>query len=196
MPSPPETPSEPKPTDSAAKLPLTDEQIRAALLQDDLVAPRRSKFAWAMGTVFGIGMIGKGGGSVAAGVTAAIWWILAAYIVPSPWIWPLTLLLSIIITLQGIRWSDIVAKELGKEDPSEVVIDEVAGQLIALLWAPIKGPYVLAAFILFRIFDIFKPPPIRQLERLRGGLGIMMDDVGAGIMALAVLRIALHYNRL
>jgi len=173
---------------------LTDDQIRAALRQDDLVAPKHSKFAWAMATVFGIGMIGKGGGSVAAAVTCAIWWLLAAYIIPSPWIWPLTLLLSIIVTMRGIRWSEVVARELDKDDPSEVVIDEVAGQLIALLWAPLRWPYVLAAFILFRIFDIFKPPPIRQLESLHGGLGIMMDDVGAGIMALAVLRVALHYN--
>jgi len=106
----------------------------------------------------------------------------------------MTLLLSVIVTLQGIRWSNIIAHELGKEDPSEVVIDEVAGQLIALLWAPLRWPYILAAFILFRAFDIIKPPPIRQLEDLHGGLGIMMDDVGAGLMALAVLRIALHYN--
>src|SRR5271168_3533148 len=102
MPSSPGTPSEQQPAESASKLPLTDEQIHAALRQDELVAPKRSKFAWTMATVFGIGTIGKGGGSVAAGVTCAIWWLLAAYIVASPWIWPFTVIFAVIITMRGI----------------------------------------------------------------------------------------------
>jgi len=78
----------------------------------------------------------------------------------------------------------VVAREANLKDPSQVVIDEVAGQLIALLAAPLNWKYLLASFILFRGFDIVKPPPVRQLERLPGGMGIMMDDVAAGFLAL------------
>jgi phosphatidylglycerophosphatase A len=90
--------------------------------------------------------------------------------------------------------STIVARESGVEDPGHVVIDEVAGQAIALASAPLFIPmsgwkYALAAFILFRAFDIIKPPPVRQLERLRAGWGIMMDDVAAGLLALLLLQI-------
>ena len=181
-----------------APLPLTDEQIHAALRKDGLVAKKygrfASKWAWTWGTFFGIGLVGKGGGTVASVVTCILWWVLAAYVLPSPWIWPLTLIFAIITTLRGIGWSSIVALECGKEDPSEVVIDEVAGQLIALIWAPLKWQYVIAALILFRVFDIFKPWPVRKFEELPGGVGIMMDDVAAGLLALAILRGALHYG--
>jgi len=178
----------------APKLKLTDDQIRSALRQDPLVARKHSLWAWTWGTFFGIGLMGKGGGTVASAVTCLIWWGLAAYVLPSPWIWPMTVILAIITTLRGIGWSSVVARELGKEDPSEVVIDEVAGQLIALIWAPLNWKYVFAAFILFRAFDILKPPPIRQLEDLPSGLGIMMDDVGAGLFALVILLGAHHYQ--
>jgi phosphatidylglycerophosphatase A len=98
------------------------------------------------------------------------------------------------VTLIGIPASTIVARQSGVEDPGHVVIDEVAGQAIALGFAPVVFPlggwkYALAAFILFRAFDIVKPPPVRQLERLRAGWGIMMDDVAAGLLALVLLQI-------
>ena len=75
-------------------------------------------------------------------------------------------------------------RESGREDPGHVVIDEVAGQWIALAVCPVEIRHVLLAFALFRLFDIVKPWPARQLERLHGGLGIMMDDVAAGMYAL------------
>jgi phosphatidylglycerophosphatase A len=99
------------------------------------------------------------------------------------------LLLIFVITLAGIWAATRVERASQKKDPSIVVIDEVAGQMIALL----SGPFwihswwsVLSAFILFRAFDIWKPYPIRQLEALESGLGIMADDVLAGIYALIV----------
>lgn len=99
------------------------------------------------------------------------------------------LLVIFAVTLIGI-WAATRAERLQqKKDPSIVVIDEVAGQMIALL----SGPFwiqtwwsVLSAFILFRAFDIWKPYPIRRLEALESGLGIMADDVLAGIYALIV----------
>src|SRR5690606_39029888 len=74
---------------------------------------------------------------------------------------------------------------LGNTDPSEAVIDEVIGQIITFLFIPfgVSWPFVLAGFILFRLFDIFKPYPIRSFEVLPGGLGICADDIVAGIYA-------------
>jgi phosphatidylglycerophosphatase A len=99
------------------------------------------------------------------------------------------LIAILLITWVGI-WAATRAEKLAqKKDPSIVVIDEVAGQMIALL----SGPFwlhtwwsIFTAFVLFRAFDIWKPYPLRRLERLESGLGIMLDDVGAGVYALIV----------
>ena len=94
-------------------------------------------------------------------------------------------------------WSaDRTAKRLGKKDPQLVVIDEVVGQWIALGGAASLGrwPVWVAAFALFRVMDIWKPAPVRQLERLPGGYGIVADDVMAGIYAALVLWAAGCFN--
>lgn len=101
----------------------------------------------------------------------------------------LMLLAILVVTMIGI-WAASRAEQLQqKKDPSIVVIDEVAGQMIALL----SGPFwiqtwwsLLSAFLLFRLFDIWKPYPIRRLEGLESGLGIMADDLVAGVYALIV----------
>jgi phosphatidylglycerophosphatase A len=97
------------------------------------------------------------------------------------------LLVILVVTLVGIWAASRTEKVQQKKDPSIVVIDEVAGQMIALL----SGPFwiqtwwsILTAFILFRLFDIWKPYPVRRLEGLESGLGIMADDVLAGVYAL------------
>ena len=101
----------------------------------------------------------------------------------------LMLLIIFLVTLVGIWAASRAEQTLQKKDPSMVVIDEVAGQMIALLSGPFWLPTwwsVLSAFILFRLFDIWKPYPIRRLEALESGLGIMADDVLAGVYALIV----------
>ena len=99
----------------------------------------------------------------------------------------IALLAGIILTLiLGIPAATIVARESGRHDPQFVVIDEVAGQWIALLFSPFDLRHALIALILFRIFDITKPFPIRRLEDLPEGWGIVLDDVGAGLYALGV----------
>jgi phosphatidylglycerophosphatase A len=75
-----------------------------------------------------------------------------------------------------------------------VVIDEVAGQLIALIAIPVSWKSLLLGFILFRGFDIVKPPPVRALERIPKGAGIVIDDVAAGLYALAVMHVLLHFG--
>jgi len=99
------------------------------------------------------------------------------------------LILIGLISLVGIWAAARAEKVIHKKDPSLVVIDEVAGQMIALLYIPFQAHTwwsILSAFILFRAFDIWKPYPIRRLEALESGLGIMADDVLAGIYALIV----------
>ena len=99
------------------------------------------------------------------------------------------LLLIFIVSVVGIWAASRAEKVIQKKDPSIVVIDEVAGQMIALLSGPLWLPTwwsVLTAFILFRAFDIWKPYPIRRLEALESGLGIMADDLLAGVYALIV----------
>ncbi|HDH12189.1 MAG TPA: phosphatidylglycerophosphatase A [Nitrospirae bacterium] len=89
----------------------------------------------------------------------------------------------------GISASNHAEKILGK-DSGHIVIDEFCGYLISVLFIPMSTGYLLAAFILFRIFDIFKPPPIRRIEEVvPGGAGIMLDDVLAGIYTNACLQI-------
>jgi phosphatidylglycerophosphatase A len=92
----------------------------------------------------------------------------------------------------GVPAATIAARESGRHDPGFVVIDEVAGQWIALLGSPADWRHGLIALVLFRLFDITKPFPCRRLERLPGGWGIVFDDVAAGLYAwgaAAILRL-------
>ena len=87
----------------------------------------------------------------------------------------------------GVKAAYTYEAHSGKKDASEVVIDELAGQWIVLLAVPVDWRWWLAAFVLFRLFDIIKPEPVRMAERLPGGLGVMADDVVAGVLAAALL---------
>jgi len=95
-----------------------------------------------------------------------------------------------LIVAAGVFTSAAVSRTLGKEDPQIVVIDEVAGQLTALLLLPINFYYLAAGTFLFRLFDIWKPYPIRRLEPLKNGVGIMADDLMAGAYANIILQLA------
>lgn len=151
-------------------------------------------WAWVTATFFGIGFLPGGPGTWASLVTALIWYFVARAANLSPTLLAVvTLFAAAVITLAGVPAASIVENESGKEDPGHVVIDEVAGQLVALMLLPARFRYVLLAFVLFRVFDILKPPPIRRLERLHGGLGIMVDDVAAGVYALLVGLIVHHW---
>lgn len=152
-------------------------------------APRntpRSRLSWLIATFFGVGFLRPGPGTYASAITVLLWWAAGRVIVSSWWI-PLSALMAAVVTFIGIPPSTVVARESGREDPGFVVIDEVAGQMIALIGLPLDWKYLLAGFILFRSFDIVKPFPLRRLEKLPAGTGIMMDDVGAGLYALALL---------
>lgn len=85
--------------------------------------------------------------------------------------------------------SQVMARSMGQKDPSVVVIDEVAGYLVAVAFLAPTWDLMLAAFLLFRFFDIIKPPPCRRAERLAGGLGIVADDLIAGLYTNLLLRL-------
>jgi phosphatidylglycerophosphatase A len=102
------------------------------------------------------------------------------------------LVVVIAVTLAGTWAATRAEKLLGKKDPGAVVVDEVAGQLITFLFVPWDaGAWALMlGFVLFRVFDIWKPYPVRRLERLESGLGVMADDVLAGAYAATVMSLA------
>ncbi len=109
---------------------------------------------------------------------------------------PVILVLIVVVVAIGIPAATLEARGCGRKDPSHVVIDEVAGQLVTLIACPIVWQALLAGFILFRVFDILKPPPIRSLEKLPEGTGIVVDDLGAGVYGLIVLQLLLHFGLL
>jgi phosphatidylglycerophosphatase A len=151
--------------------------------------------AWAtlIATFFGIGGMRPGPGTWASTVTVLLWAALAYAVAPSLRT-PLAIALALVVTLIGIPAATRVARGTGIKDPQFVVIDEVAGQLVALIAVPLAWKSFLAGFILFRAFDIVKPPPVRQLEALPEGAGIVLDDVAAGLYALGCMHLLLHFG--
>jgi phosphatidylglycerophosphatase A len=123
-------------------------------------------------------------------------WAAAAYTVAPGLRAPGAIALAALVTLVGIPAATRVARGSGMKDPQFVVIDEVAGQLVALIAVPLAWKTFLAGFILFRVFDIVKPPPVRQLEAIPEGAGIVLDDVAAGLYTLAVMHLLLRFGLL
>ena len=138
-------------------------------------------------TFFGVGNLRPGPGTYGSAAAVALWFAANHIGYATAQTQAVgTLAAALLVTAIGIPAATMVARESGKIDPQFVVIDEVAGQLFALIAIPSDWKHALLAFGLFRLLDITKPWPIRRLERLHGGLGIMLDDVAAGLLALAL----------
>jgi len=152
---------------------------------------------WAtlIGTFLGIGRMRPGPGSWGSAATVLLWAALAYNLAPGLRA-PVAIGLAVMVTLIGIPAATRVARGAGTKDPQFVVIDEVAGQLVALIAVPLAWKSFLAGFILFRVFDIVKPPPVRQLEAIPEGAGIVLDDIAAGLYALIVMHLFLHFGLL
>jgi phosphatidylglycerophosphatase A len=114
-------------------------------------------------------------------------WIYKFFV--SRWPWPWQIGTIAILFFVGVWAAGLLAAQLGQKDPRSVVIDEVCGQWVAFLFVPSSWAFLAAGFFLFRLFDVIKPFPIRRLERLPGGWGIMADDILAGIYASALLQL-------
>lgn len=157
-------------------------------------ATQKTFWAWTVATFFGAGL-GKPGPGTWGSVAAVLLW--AAYVGgthPSESNLLIVLLIGILLSIvPGVPAATIAARESGRHDPGFVVIDEVAGQWIALLGSPASWRSGLLALVLFRLFDITKPFPARQLEALPEGWGIVFDDVAAGLYALGVGWLLRHF---
>lgn len=151
------------------------------------VQRQKTKWAFAVATFFGAGRLKPGPGTWGS-VAALLLWAGANWAFrPSRGEMALVLVAGIALALiLGIPAATIAARESGHEDPGFVVIDEVVGQWIALVGCPFNWPHAIIALVLFRVFDITKPFPARQLERLPGGWGIVFDDVAAGLYAWGI----------
>ena len=135
---------------------------------------------------FGSGFSPFAPGTAGALVAVIIWTVLF-YVIPFNILLVVTSLLIVLFTAAGIWSADKLESEWGK-DPSKVVVDEMVGVWIALLAVPVGNVwYILFAFLLFRFFDIFKPLGIRKMEQLEGGIGVMADDILAGIYSFLLL---------
>lgn len=134
-------------------------------------------------SVGGIGYIGKGGGTLAALVCC-----LFCISVREHPVNPLSgVLITSIIIFAGV-WAAGKVESVWGKDSARVVIDEVAGMCVTLIWTPLTIPLIALGFLLFRFFDIAKPLMIKKLEALPGGWGVMADDVLAGIYAHIILQ--------
>jgi phosphatidylglycerophosphatase A len=144
------------------------------------------RIAIALSTFFGCGFFPKAPGTIGSlagiGTAALVQWAGGGRIV--------LLVMAIVVFPAAVWESTVTARELGRKDPGMVVIDEVLGQWVTLLGASVwTWQIYLAAFLLFRLFDIWKPQPVRKAESLREGLGIVADDVLAGIYGALILYI-------
>lgn len=164
---------------------------------------KRTLWAWAVGTFFGAGLLKPGPGTWGSVAALLLWGGVDIHLIhhctpaDESFVWNvgplLTLLAAILATAIGIPAATRVAHESGREDPGHVVIDEVAGQWLTLAVCRPDWPHALVALALFRLFDITKPWPIRKLEALPGGWGIMLDDLAAGLFGLVVLLVIQHW---
>lgn len=124
-------------------------------------------------------------GTVGTLVAIPIYYFLSE--IPSP-LYELTLIALLFLS----SWiADHAEISWHKKDDRRIVIDEMMGFLVTMLWVPKTAFSIILGFFLFRIFDVIKPPPIRRLEKVKGGLGVVLDDVLAGVYANILLRIIL-----
>jgi phosphatidylglycerophosphatase A len=140
-----------------------------------------------VGTAGGLGLLPVAPGTWSSAAAAGAY--IAARLLTDPW-WRVALAAAFVVTLVvGMRVYSAAERYFGKEDPGPFVLDEVAAMWLIFLGFWWRGPVAtaLAVFIAFRVFDIWKPPPVRQLEKLPGALGVMADDLAAGVYSIAAL---------
>jgi phosphatidylglycerophosphatase A len=154
----------------------------------------KTHWAWTLATFFGAGYLKPGPGTYGSAAAVLLWYAVAHIFPCAPTTLAIaTTLAALIITSAGIPASTITARESSRKDPGFVVIDEVAGQLFALILMRPDWQHAALALLLFRLLDIFKPWPIRKLEALPEGTGIMLDDVAAGLIALLLGALITHF---
>lgn len=157
-----------------------------------MTSPKTNRLATLIATWFGCGYAPRAPGTAGslAGIAIAI--VLHELAAFAAWHF---VALTAVVFIPAVWASTRTARAVGRKDPGIVVVDEVLGQWLALAGArAFNWKSYLLAFVLFRLFDIWKPPPVRQLERLSDGLGIVADDLMAGCYAALLLLIAGHFH--
>lgn len=145
-------------------------------------------------TFFGSGYWPWGPGTAGSALGVIVWYLLFCHFdveLVNPWFDQL--LLITLVTIIGTWSTSHVQKEWGK-DPSKVVVDEAIGMWITLFMVPCNWKYILAAFVLFRLFDITKPLGIRKTENYFGAFGVILDDIVAGVYARIIMAGLLYYS--
>ena len=143
--------------------------------------------AWAVATFLGVGHFPFASGTVATAATIPLY--LCLHLAGGD---VAVATAALLVTLAGVAAAGAMERRLGYHDPSEVVVDEVAGFLLTMLWLPMSFMMIAAGFLLFRALDVLKPWPASRAERLPGGWGIMADDVVCGILANGIIRLGLY----
>ena len=176
------SPKAPGSPPGSVPLPLADVRVvhKPRRLPGDRGPAPRLALTWA--TFFGAGYVPVAPGT--AGTLAAIplWWALT-YVS-----WPLYVLATLAVTLTGIAAAGRAGRYYGVADSGHIVIDEVAGYLVTMLFLPRSALAAIAGFVLFRLFDVLKPPPARFFDRdprWKNGAGVVLDDVFAAVWAWA-----------
>ena len=164
--------------------------------RSDLRGPK-TLWAWTLATFFGAGYLKPGPGTYGSVAAVLLWYATAHIFAPTATTLAIaTTVAALLITAIGIPASTITAREASRHDPGFVVIDEVAGQLFALMLMRPTWQQAALALLLFRLLDITKPWPIRRLEALPSGTGIMLDDVAAGLIALLLGALLTHFTHI
>jgi phosphatidylglycerophosphatase A len=141
-------------------------------------------FILLLATGFGVGYSPIAPGTLGTLIAIPVYYFLST--IPSP-LYEITLIAFLFLSVWISENAEIF---FGKKDDTRIVIDEMIGFLIAMLWVPKTTRFIIIGFFLFRFFDILKPFPIRGLEkRLKGGFGVVLDDVLAGVYANIILEI-------
>jgi phosphatidylglycerophosphatase A len=148
-----------------------------------------NKIWLSIATFFNVGKFPLAPGTLASLITTIIFYLVNLFLKPSIYVQAAAIVLLFII---GLPAASAAEKHYKKKDPGACVIDEVAGQMLALLFIRRSVILYIGGFFLFRFFDIIKPFPVKQADRIPGGFGIMFDDIVAALYALGVLHLIIY----
>ncbi len=142
----------------------------------------KERLAFVLATGFGSGYSPFAPGTAGSAVGLLFVWGMSYLSLP----WQLAAVL--VVTVLSMIAADIVARSTGLKDPGLIVADEIAGMMVTMIAIPLSATSLILGFILFRVMDVVKPPPARQFENFKGGIGIVADDLMAGVYAHLALR--------
>lgn len=172
------------------EIPKEEMEERPGALPDPLRLNRFMRWLMlALATGLGTGFSPVASGTVGTLGGVALFWFMA----PPHSSWRAYILASLVFIWMAVLVSSVAEGIYRKKDDGRIVIDEVVGFLVTMLFAPHTWKAVALGFVLFRIFDVLKPPPARKLQELRAGVGIVIDDLVAGVYACVCLHGVLYF---